>query len=97
MKIVPDGPDAFRTVMEPSDASEETITSSIEGIESLLADIKKRGHSAEVRKKDRMTHYVSMVERLLDSIIGEAQLARRNIQLLDYPDPTHRGDPKGVQ
>jgi hypothetical protein len=97
MKFVEDGKGGFISRMEPSDASEERITSEIEGIERLVAALKKRGHGAEVRRKDRMTHYVSVAERVLDSIIGNAQIARRNIQLLDYPEPTHRGDPKGVQ
>lgn len=98
MKIVKDGDDAFRTVMEASDAHEETITSSIEEIERLLADIKKRGWSREIREKDRCNRYwrYSHVERSLDHIIGDAQTALRDIKFLDIPKSSNPADPSRV-
>lgn len=98
MKIVKDGDNAFRTVMEASDAQEETITSSIEAIERLLADIKKRGWSREVREKDRRGYWRhAQVERSLDNIIREAETALRHIKFLDFPELSNPGDPKGIQ
>src|SRR5690606_37890014 len=90
--------DAFRTVMEASDAQEETITSSIDAIEHLLADIKKRGWSREIREKDRCNRYwrYSHVERSLDHIIGDAQTALRDIKFLDISESSNPTDPSRV-